>query len=255
MGNIGAIDNRMFDTVPRVAAVVLGGGSGTRLGLDPRQNKVYLELGGRSLLAWSIETLDAHPAIMAIVVAVRAGDEAAFDEVRRSLDVTTALHTIPGGPTRSASERAAFAVLRPAVEAGGIDLVVVHDGARPFLTSALLQRLIDAAAVHGSAIPGMALARPMVATEPDSTSARLVDAESLRRVQTPQVFAAGPLLAAYEAAAAVGFDGVDTAEVVARFSDLDAVVVPGDPDNLKVTTPNDLVTAEVIASRFSRAGR
>ncbi|MDZ7677085.1 MAG: IspD/TarI family cytidylyltransferase [Acidimicrobiales bacterium] len=245
---------------PRVAAVLLAGGSGTRLSADaragrPRSNKVYLTVGGRPLLAWSLLTLDAHPDIVSIVVAVRAGDEAAFGEVRRQLDLGTTVHTVTGGASRAASEQAAFELLRPTVEVGGLDVVVVHDGARPFASLALVDRVIAAAVDHGAAIPGLEPERLVYQVTGDPATAQRLDSATLRRVQTPQAFTAGPLLSAYRDATGEGFDGVDTAEVVARFAGLSARVVRGEPDNIKLTTAGDVTLAEQIAARISREGR
>jgi 2-C-methyl-D-erythritol 4-phosphate cytidylyltransferase len=230
--------------------VVLAGGSGTRLGLDARTNKVYLPLGDRPMCAWSLQTLDADPRVMSIVVAVRAGDESVFADVLRDVDLTTSVLTVIGGPSRSASEHAAFALLRPTVEAGGIDLVVVHDAARPFMSASLLDRVINAADARGAAIPGLGPDQAVYEVDTGAAMAHRVDVTPLRRVQTPQGFRAQELLFAYERARIEGFEGVDTAEVVARFGQLDAVVVPGDADNIKVTTPADVARAEAIASRW-----
>ena len=243
----------MSGHAPPVAAVVLAGGSGTRLGLGGGQNKVYLEVGGRPLLAWSVQTLDAHPQIVSILVVARSGDEQALAGTLESLAPTTPLQVVVGGPTRSASERAAFEALGPSVRDGTIEVIVVHDGARPFVSSAMLDRVITEATAHGAAIPGLAMHEPLFQLGTPPTVALKLDPAPLRRVQTPQAFRAGPLLDAYDRAGAAGFEGVDTAEVVARFADLHARVVPGDPDNLKVTTPADVIRARSIAER--RDGR
>ncbi len=205
------------------------------------------------MLAWPLTTLDAHEAIVSIVVVVRAGDEAAFRELLRELDLATPVHTVIGGASRSASEQAAFEMLSPTVEAGGLDLVVVHDGARPFVTLDLVDRVVQAADEHGAAVPGLGPERPAYRLD-GSRTAVLLDPTRLRRVQTPQGFAAEPLLSAYRRAARKGFEGVDTSEVVQHHTGLAAVVVEGDPDNIKLTTRSDLTRAEEIASRFEPTG-
>lgn len=240
----------MSNGADRVAAVVLAGGSGTRLGAD--RNKVYIELEGRPMLAWSLATLDACPAVSSLAVAVRAGDEEAFDEARRAAGdghgVGKPVQMVIGGASRSASETAALNLLAPAIEQGSIDVVLIHDGARPFIELALVERIIVAARRHGGAIPGLVPDRPMFEIEEETDRAVALTTNRLRRVQTPQAFAALPLLAAYRQAADEGFEGVDTAEVVKRFAGIDAVVVEGDPDNIKVTTVDDLQKARQIAA-------
>ncbi len=231
--------------------MVLAGGSGTRLGTD--QNKVYLDLGGRPMLAWSLLTLDAHPAVARVVVAVRPGDEPSVAAAIPA-GLATPLDQVHGGATRSASELSALEHLSPDIEAGSIDLVVIHDGARPFLDGPLVDRVISAATRHGGAIPGLSPAQAIYTLDRDQTTAKALPTETLRRVQTPQAFRARPLLDAYRAAAMSGFEGVDTAEVVARFGGIDAVVVEGESDNLKVTTPADLAVARRIAENRPPVG-
>src|SRR5690606_36347220 len=141
--------------------------------------------------------------------------------------------------SRSASETAAFDLLRPTVEAGGLDVVLVHDGARPFVTVELVDRVIAAARVHGAAIPGVEPERPVYRLDTGGSTAVRLSNGTLRTVQTPQGFHAGPLLRSYAMARESGFEGVDTAEVVAEHSGIDALVVAGDAENIKVTTPAD----------------
>lgn len=236
---------------PTIAAVVLAGGSGTRFGAET--NKVYLAVGGRPLLEWSIATLDADPRVARLVVVVRDEDREHLDEVLASVRSRTPVEVTAGGATRAASEHAALSLLRPAIESGEVGWVLLHDGARPFLSEALLDRVIEAMVVDGGAVPGLGFDRPVYRLDPGGGSASLVDSSRLRRMQTPQGFAAPLLLDAYGRALTDGIDGVDTAEVVARATGVAATVVEGDPDNIKVTVPADLVLAEAIARRVTRS--
>jgi 2-C-methyl-D-erythritol 4-phosphate cytidylyltransferase len=146
-----------------------------------------------------------------------------------------------GGGTRHGSEERALRHLEPAIRAAEVDLVLIHDAARPLCPPALVGELVRAAARHGGAVPGL-VADDLAAVDPDG---RLVPVTGRRvRVQTPQVFAAGPLLEAYLRAAAVGFDGTDTSACVERFSSLDVRHVLGDQQNFKITYPHDLYIAD-----------
>lgn len=230
-----------------VAAVVLAGGSGTRLGAD--RNKVYLDVGGRPLLAWSLRTFDLHPAVDALVVVARPGDHDELDRVLAAVDPVTPLAVVAGGATRTASERAALAALAADVHDGAVDVVLVHDGARPFADLDLVDRVLDATGAHGAAIPALAVDPPLWRLDP--TGPAPVDVGPLRRVQTPQGAAAAPLLVAF---ATAGDDGFDTAQTLARGTGIAAATVAGDERNLKITTAHDLATAETLAARF-RDGR
>jgi 2-C-methyl-D-erythritol 4-phosphate cytidylyltransferase len=228
-----------------VVAVVMAGGSGTRMGLDG--NKVYLALDGRPALELPLGVLSASAHVAAIVLVVRAGDEAVARDVAARAGGRKVAAIVPGGATRHRSEQQGLAAVRRLSPA---PYVLIHDGARPFLTHVLLDALMDAAREVGGAIPVLPLDGPVASEAPDGTL-RLVDTSDLVRVQTPQVFAVEPLLAAYATALADGFDGVDTAQVVERCAPrVVCVAVPGDPRNIKVTTPDDLPLAEALAARF-----
>lgn len=238
----------MPEPAPDVAAIVLAGGSGTRLGLADGRNKVHLSLGGRPLLAWSLRTLDRHPRIGPLVLVVRAGDEAETRDAIEAAELSAPPTVVVGGATRSASEAAGVAALRDRL--GPTTVVLLHDGARPFLSPALIDRLIDGAGGSGIAVPGLPLDPEVVGIGADGRLAAPPD--GLRRVQTPQAVRADVLMAAFDRAASEGVEGLDTAELVAAAGGPAAVVVPGDPDNVKITSPADVERADrLVESRWS----
>jgi 2-C-methyl-D-erythritol 4-phosphate cytidylyltransferase len=231
----------------RAAVVILAGGVGARM--HQGRNKVYVTVGGRSILEYSLATAVADPQVTDVVLVVRPDDT---DHVRSVLDAVGVggdgpnLHLVDGGSTRHRSERAGVAALGPAITDGAVDVVAVHDGARPFLTPGLLARVLAEAADTGGAIAALSVTDTLYSADEHA----LVEAGSLAWAQTPQAFAAPVLLAAHDAAAEDGFEGLDTAEVVSRFTDQPITMVPGDPDNLKVTFSGDLSTAEAVAARW-----
>jgi len=231
-----------------VAAIVLAGGSGSRVQRDV--NKVYIPVHDRDLLEYSLETMDRSPRISLVALVVREEDQARAETLIGEALPSKLTHVVTGGASRHLSEMAGLNALRAAIESGEIDYVAIHDGARPFMTLRLLHALIDAAMEHGGAIPGLTISGPLYRTT--EYGAELLPPDTLRRVQTPQIFRARPLLAAYEASIEVGFEGVDTAETVERFSDLDVLVVPGDPRNIKVTFVEDFFTAEEYALEWEK---
>jgi 2-C-methyl-D-erythritol 4-phosphate cytidylyltransferase len=217
-----------------VAAVVLAGGSGSRVGAD--RNKVLLPLAGEPLLHHSVRHAAAVAGVRVVVVVVRPGDEALVD---RLLDDRTVL-TAPGGSTRHASELSALRALAPRIESGEVEVVAIHDAARPLASTALWHAVVEAAREHGGALP----TRPAAGVVSVEDLSGPHDGEQWAGVQTPQAFRAGPLLAAYDAAQRDGFEGTDTAACVAAYSDLRVVPVPGEATNLKITYADDLPLAE-----------
>jgi len=147
---------------------------------------------------------------------------------------------VEGGASRHASEWNALVALRPEIEDGSIDVVAIHDGARPLAGAQLFAATIDAARERGGAIPCVRLPGLL------ALDGRDLPAE-LDGVQTPQAFRAAELLAAYARAEADGFDGTDTAACWARYTDLPVVAVPSTPRNLKITFPEDLALALTLA--------
>lgn len=231
----------------RAAVVVLGGGSGSRVGGDV--NKVYLPLAGRRVVSWSLQWAAQVEDVGAFVLVVRPEDAELADEVvrreARGLDV----RMVVGGATRHESEEAALVHLAPAVEAGDVDVIAVHDGARPLAGPAMFRSAITTARAVGGAVPALP-AVGVLAVGSDGQPHRggpwVVPPHRLVRVQTPQAFRAKDLLGAYAAAHATGYLGTDTACTVEAYSDLTVQTVAGSRQNLKVTYPHDLVLAEQL---------
>ncbi|MCE7005075.1 2-C-methyl-D-erythritol 4-phosphate cytidylyltransferase [Kibdelosporangium philippinense] len=220
----------------QAAGVVLAGGSGTRVGRDI--NKVYLPIAGRPVLAWSLEAFASHPDIGALVLVTRPQDVEHVEKVVAGIDVDV----VAGGDTRQGSELAALRHLSGRINAGEIDTVLIHDGARPLVSAELVAAVLQAARKYGGAIPGMASEDLALATGEHVVPIT----DELVAVQTPQGFLAKPLLSAYERAAEEGFVGTDTASCIERFTDIEVHWVPGEQRNLKITFGHDLVVAERI---------
>lgn len=233
-----------------IAVVVLAGGRGSRLRHEV--NKVYLPIGGRDMLELSIQVFGRSPLVDRIVVVARPDDVGHLEEILQPREEHTPVSVVMGGPTRHQSETHGIESLADAIDGGDVDLVAVHDGARPFVTLELFDRVVEAARRHGGAVPALEVEGALYHRNGDR--AALVGSTSLRRVQTPQVFEARALLGGYRAAAAEAVEGVDTAETVERFTDLDVALVTGDPRNLKVTFVEDLLAAEDLMREWTPEG-
>jgi 2-C-methyl-D-erythritol 4-phosphate cytidylyltransferase len=224
----------------RTAAVILAAGSGTRVGAGV--NKVLLPIGGIPILARSVRTVLEVTGVHRIVLVVRPEDrEAVRDAVSPHLGAHD-LWVVDGGLQRHDSEWQALRTLAADIEDGEIDVVAIHDGARPLAPESLWRSVIDTAAEHGGAIPVVPF--PQLSHRDGSLAPR-----GLVGVQTPQAFRAAELLAAYRRADAEGFVGTDTAACLERYTDLAVYGVPSTASNLKVTFPEDVELAEKLLSR------
>ena len=221
------------------AVVILAAGSGSRVGAGI--NKVLLPLGDAPVLVWSVREALAVPDVRRVVLVVRPGEgEQVATVVAPHLGDAEVL-VVDGGATRHASEWNALRALSPDIEAGEIDLVAIHDAARPLAGPDLFAATLAAAHEHGGAIPVVPLGS-LLTLEGAAAHGALVG------VQTPQAFRAADLLAAYTAADADGFVGTDTASCLERYGELRIAAVPSSPLNLKITFPEDVALAADLVS-------
>lgn len=230
------------------AGIVLAGGSGSRL--QGTGNKVFTPVGGRPLIAWSIRAFADAASITHLVVVARAGED---DRIARIVDRQAPdlpVRLVTGGATRHDSEHAALQAIAGEIVDGAIDVVLIHDAARPFATSALIDRVVSIARSAGGAVPALPLGDGIYRTDGHGTITP--QPPNLYRVQTPQGFLARPLLDAYRRARLDGFHAVDTSETVERYSDLGVAIVAGEDTNIKVTFFDDLDIAERIAATERR---
>ncbi|HEV2451457.1 MAG TPA: 2-C-methyl-D-erythritol 4-phosphate cytidylyltransferase [Streptosporangiaceae bacterium] len=227
---------------PTAAAVVLASGSGIRVG--GALNKVYLPLSGRSIVARSVNAMAGAAGVGVLVLVIRPQDE---ERARAVLAVELpglTVEIVHGGVARHDSELMALRHLAPRIEAGLIDVVLIHDAARPLASPALVSAVLAAARRWGGAVPGVAR-DDLVRVSEDGVAAQ-ADLGTMMAMQTPQGFLAAPLLAAYERGVADGFAGTDTAACVQRYSRIAVRCIPGEERNIKITYPHDLVVAATL---------
>lgn len=212
-----------------VTAIIVAGGRGARLGAD--RPKQLLEIGGRSMLQWSVSAFDAHPAVSEIVVVLpRDIKESVVFDCQKDGEI------VLGGERRQDSVAAGFAA-----SAEAADIVLVHDAARPFVSADLVTRVIDAAAAHGAAVPARQ-ARDTVkrAAPAGGRVEETLPRETIWLAQTPQGFRRAVLAEAMEKAG--GADATDEATMAER-AGYAVHVVEGDERNVKITTADDLERA------------
>ncbi len=220
----------------RVAAVIVAAGSSRRMqGI----RKIWAALGDSSVLAHTLAAFQASPLIETVVMVLAPDDLEAGRALCNTLDLTKATLTI-GGARRRDSVRAGL----DALAAFAPDYVVIHDGARPFVTPDLIARGVQAARQHGAAVAAVPVKDTMKRAGPDGLVLETLDRAALWAVQTPQVFAYDLLMRAHRALDPA-WDATDDAALVERLGHPVALFT-GLDDNIKITTPGDLLLAEAI---------
>ena len=235
-----------IDKKPKTAAIILAGGSGDRFGREG--GKQLVEIAGKPVLTWSAESFDAVGDVGLIVVV--CPEERKDEYLKRAVDpfpFVTPVIVAPAGPTRQES---AFSGLEYVPEE--YDFVILHDGARPLVTPALIEHTI--ATVKGNIdCDGAVVAHPAIDTLKVVENGVVVgtpDRNVFWNAQTPQVFRAGIYRRAHASALSDGFVGTDDSSLIERLGGR-VLVVEGPRDNLKLTVPEDyqLLEAAVLKLR------
>jgi 2-C-methyl-D-erythritol 4-phosphate cytidylyltransferase/2-C-methyl-D-erythritol 2,4-cyclodiphosphate synthase len=217
------------------SAVIVAAGRGARFGGD----KLARPLHGRPVLHWTLAAFESCPAIESITLVVSEENREAAAVLIAAAGCRRVAAIVPGGAERQES------VFRGLQAAPPSDLVAVHDGARPLVTPALIARCVEAAREHGAATPALPVVDTLKRLDAEGQMRETVERRSLVAIQTPQVFRRDLLLEAHQSAARDGFTGTDDASLVERLGH-PVFPVPGDPRNLKITTPADLALAEAL---------
>lgn len=230
---------------PQCAALVAAAGSSSRMG---GVNKLLEPLDGVPVLARTLTALQQARDIREIVVAAREEDLVEISRLCHTYGVTKCTKVIRGGETR------AHSVLLAALEASPeAELLAVQDGARPLVTPELIDRVIAAAVRCGAAAPAVPVKDTIKEVRDGGAVERTVDRGILRAVQTPQVFDAGLLKAALQDAVENSVPITDDCSAVERLGKV-VFLVDGEEENLKITTPVDLILAEaILQARENRA--
>ncbi len=218
----------------RTIAIIVAGGSGTRFGAElPKQ---FLELGGRPVLMRTISAFGGG--FFDVIVTLPEGQMALWRELCERYGFAVPHRVVAGGETRWHSVKNALDSIG---DISDVDIIAVHDGVRPLVTAEVIGRTVEAARRDGAAIPVVMLNDSVRQVEKGASHA--LDRSTLRAVQTPQVFDARVLMAAYGQPFESTF--TDDASVVERAGH-SVTLVEGDPQNLKITRPMDLALAEYL---------
>ena len=226
-------------------AIVVAAGSSTRMG---GSDKLAALIGGRPLLAWTLEAVAASPAVGRIVVVVAAEKVA---EIAGSAWLPASVFAVvPGGARRQDSVAAGAAAV---ADGPGERVILVHDGARPFVSTALVEAVVRAALMHGAAIP----VQPVVDTlkhVKDGVVAGTIERTDLVAAQTPQGVRHDVLDAAYVAFPPAGPETWTDEAALLEACRIPVHAIPGKSANLKVTVPDDLRRVESALAARGRPG-
>jgi 2-C-methyl-D-erythritol 4-phosphate cytidylyltransferase/2-C-methyl-D-erythritol 2,4-cyclodiphosphate synthase len=222
----------------RVVALVVAAGRGNRFGGDlPKQ---WMELDGRPLLRHSLAAFAAHPDIAEVRAVIHPDDTARYEAASAGLRLNPPIH---GGTTRQDSVRLGLEALHE----NPPNVVLIHDGARPFVDPGLIHRVLKALTSHKGAIPALPV-HDTLKRGKDGVIVGTEPRDGLYRAQTPQGFHYAEIVEAHRAAA--GRELTDDAAVMEAHG-LPVLLVDGAEDNVKITTRQDLARA---AARFAGAG-
>lgn len=215
-----------------IAAIIVAAGRGTRAGgTMPKQ---WHHLAGRSIAARAMQPFADHTSVDHLILVLHPDDIA----TQVWQDTPNAI-VVPGGATRRESVLAGLAAAD-----GLATQVLIHDAARPLVTSTIIDSVIAALKTHAGAAPAVAVSDTLWHGEQDVVTG-VQDRAGLYRAQTPQGFHLTPLLTAHRAHLGDATDDV----AVARAAGLDVAIVAGDERNIKITTPSDFALAEQLMRR------
>jgi 2-C-methyl-D-erythritol 4-phosphate cytidylyltransferase/2-C-methyl-D-erythritol 2,4-cyclodiphosphate synthase len=230
-----------------VGVIIVAAGRGERMGAPVP--KALVAIAGRSLLRRSVAVFDDHPAVEALVV-VLPSDLVALGHTLVG-DTRRPCRFVAGGERRQDSVRSGFAALT-----GEIDVVLVHDAARPMANAAIIDRVLEGVAEGGAALPGVPSRDTVKRVDPATALVReTIPRDEVWLAQTPQGFRRDVLAAAI----ALGVEDLHATDeaMLAERAGYSVRVVQGDAANIKITTPDDLRIAEVLTapSKPARTGR
>jgi 2-C-methyl-D-erythritol 4-phosphate cytidylyltransferase/2-C-methyl-D-erythritol 2,4-cyclodiphosphate synthase len=219
----------------RTAAILVAAGRGLRAGAGgPKQ---YRMIGGQTVIFRAMEAFCRHPDVFAVQPVVNPDDADVFNEAVSGLRHAPPTH---GGATRQASVHAGL----EALAAEKPEIVLIHDAARPFVTSGLISRAIDAAGRTGAAIPAIAVTDTIKLTGATGDVEATPERARLRIAQTPQAFRFEIILDAHRRAAREGRSDFTDDAALAEWAGLTVATFEGDLANMKLTTPEDFVREE-----------
>jgi 2-C-methyl-D-erythritol 4-phosphate cytidylyltransferase len=216
--------------------IIPAAGQGKRMGAG--KNKLLLELEGIPVFIYTLKVFEEDELCSGVILAINSEEEVEIKRLLNQYGIEKVIGLVAGGQERQDSVFQGVKVLN------GDGIVLVHDAARPFIDNEQVQELVTAAEHHGAAVLAVPV-KDTVKKVMGNKVSETVERSSLWAIQTPQAFRMSLLRRAHETAWKEGFLGTDDSSLVERLGQ-DVIIVKGNYDNIKLTTPEDLFFAETI---------
>ncbi len=230
-----------------LGVILAGGGVGRRFG--GQTYKQFVELGGRPIYHWSLETFLSMPLVQEVVAVVPEGHEESFTAGTAHISNSGKMVVVPGGRTRQMSVENGLRAL-----SSDLQWVAVHDAARPLVTPELVESTFLMALEAGAAVPSVPIPDTVKEVDDSSLVVRTLDRTRLRLAQTPQICRRKELEQAMAWAKEKGIEATDEASLLEAFG-ISVAIVEGSRFNLKVTTQEDLAIAQGIVAQMEAPER
>jgi 2-C-methyl-D-erythritol 4-phosphate cytidylyltransferase len=228
----------------RVVALIPAAGLGRRMG--SQKTKALLPLGGIPLLTHTLQKFAACSQVDEVFALVPAGDLPLWnEEVLHRPDLKKVSRILPGGPKRQDSVYGGLKAIE-----GQADFVIIHDGARPFVSPELIERTLRATRRHKAVVAAVPAGDTIKEISAEGEVLKTLDRNRLWIIQTPQSFDLGLIIKAHVKAREEGFYGTDDASLVERLG-IPVRIVEGSRFNFKITTPEDLIMGEALLKHWN----
>ncbi|WHY97774.1 2-C-methyl-D-erythritol 4-phosphate cytidylyltransferase [Peribacillus simplex] len=224
--------------------VIPAAGQGKRM--KAGKNKLFIELSGIPIIVYTLRVFEEDPDCRGIILSINPAEKDYFSQLIEAYELKKVKKLVMGGKERQQS-------VYNGLQHAGEEIILVHDGARPFINVGQISELTNAASLHGGAV----IAVPVKDTIKKASNNKVVETverSSLWAVQTPQAFRVSILKSAYEQAEAEAFLGTDDASLLERINE-QVVIIEGNYDNIKITTQEDLYFAEAILHKQQQGKR
>lgn len=224
------------------SVIIAAAGAGERMGAAV--SKQFLTLHGKPIIVHTLERFQLCSAVNEILIAIQASDRQQMESLIEEFHLTKVSRFVDGGRRRQDSVSNALSHVR-----GEADIVVVHDAVRPFIHQKVILGSIEKARTHSAAVVAVRVKDTVKIGNQEGRFERTLDRSVLWAAQTPQAFQKALLFEAYEKAKHENIEATDDSSLVELLG-VQPAIVEGSFDNIKITTPDDLDFASVLARRF-----